>query len=198
MSRRETPSAVPSASLRQRKILFSKTLQQNVATCDIEFHSLVQAGVRAENITASGLGLRFFFERGVDTAAKLCRFGFDSLSLCDAEFARTACSLYGAASVRDVFLSNENDAVNVAGEQCVDLLGISVNDLLVLCAGDATSASAVLAAESRRGLEGVSAQTLLDTGIRAQALKSLGIGMLVISQLADVRDDTCIKLGFRV
>ena len=97
-----------------------------------------------------------------------------------------------------MFLSNENDAVNVAGEQCVDLLGISVNDLLVLCAGDATSASAVLAAESRRGLEGVSAQTLLDTGIRAQALKSLGIGMLDISKLVDVREDTCIKLGFRV
>ena len=166
--------------------MFLKTLQQNVATCDIEFHSLIQAGVRAENIAASGLGLRFFFERGVDTAAKLCRFGFDSLSLCDAEFARTACSLYGAASVREVFLSNENDAVNVAGEQCVDLLGISVNDLLVLCAGDATSASAVLAAESRRGLEGVSAQTLLDTGIRAQALKRFNRGKEAAQAILEV------------
>ena len=140
---------------------------------------MVKAGVRAENVVASALGLRFFFDAGVNTTAKLARLGLDALHLNEPALAREACALYGAPAL-------------------VETLGLSVEKLLQLCAGSPKAAAAVLAAEEARGLAGVRADTLLDTGLRAGTLKTLGIGIMQVSELEGAECDTSLKFNFKL
>ena len=109
----------------------------------------------------------------MSTPAKLARLGIDALHLDDAAFAREACALYGAPALVDTFCTTIDDAIALAGSEAIDILGVSVEKLLQLCAGSPKAAAAVLAAEEARGLAGVRAETLLDTGLRAKTLKTL-------------------------
>ena len=70
--------------------------------------------------------------------------------------------------------------------------------LLQLCAGSPKAAAAVLAAEEARGLAGVRADTLLDTGLRAGTLKALGIGIMQVSELEGAECDTSLKFNFKL
>ena len=182
---------------RQRKILFKNTLISN-SSGPITYEEMVKAGVRAENMVASGLGLRFFFDHGVTSAAKLARLGVDALHFNDGAFAREACSLHGAEALVAAFCTTADDAIALAGSEAFDILGLSVEQLLQLCAGSPKAATAVLAAEEGRGLSGVRASTLLDTGLRAGALKALGIGMMQVSELEGAECDTGLKFNFKL
>jgi hypothetical protein len=159
---------------------------------------MVKAGVRAENLIASELGLRFFFDHGVTTPAKLARLGVDALHFNDPAFVREACALYGAPALVETFCTTVDDAVALAGTEAFDTLGLGVEQLLGLCAGSPKAAAAVLAAEEARGLAGVRADTLLDTGLRAGTLKSLGIGLLQVAELEGAEVDTGLKFNFKL
>lgn len=159
---------------------------------------MVKAGVRAENLIASELGLRFFFDHGVTTPAKLARLGVDALHLNEAAFVREACALYGAPALVDTFCATVDDAIALAGTEAFDTLGLSVEQLLGLCAGSPKAAAAVLAAEEPRGLAGVRADTLLDTGLRAGTLKTLGIGLMQVADLEGAECDTGLKFNFKL
>lgn len=196
MSRRPPGTGAAVATERQKRILFKNTLGDIAQP--INFESLAKAGVRAENVIASGLGLRFFHDAGVSTPAKLARLGIDALHLDDAAFAREACALYGAPALVDTFCTTIDDAIALAGSEAIDILGVSVEKLLQLCAGSPKAAAAVLAAEEARGLAGVRAETLLDTGLRAKTLKTLGIGMLDVAALEGAEEDTALKFCFRL
>lgn len=159
---------------------------------------MVKAGVRAENVVASALGLRFFFDAGVTTTAKLARLGLDALHLNEPALAREACALYGAPALVETFCTTVDDAIALAGSEAFDTLGLSVEKLLQLCAGSPKAAAAVLAAEEARGLAGVRADTLLDTGLRAGTLKTLGIGIMQVSELEGAECDTSLKFNFKL
>ena len=196
MSRRPPGTGAAVATERQKRILFKNTLGDTAQP--INFETLAKAGVRAENVIASGLGLRFFHDAGVSTPAKLARLGIDALHLDDAAFAREACALYGAPALVDTFCTTMDDAIALAGSEAIDILGVSVEKLLQLCVGSPKAAAAVLAAEEARGLAGVRAETLLDTGLRAKTLKTLGIGMLDVAALEGAEEDTALKFSFRL
>jgi len=204
MSRRPPPSTKHAAgsgnseaSDRQRRILFKNTTCNDAADA-IAYEGMVKVGVRAENIIASGLGLRFFFDRGVTTPSKLARLGVDALHLEDGAFAREACALYGAPALVETFCATVDDAVALAGTDAFDVLGLSVEALLQLCAGSPKAAAAVLAAEEARGLAGVRAETLLDTGLRAGTLKSLGVGLIQVAELEGADVSTGLKFNFKL
>lgn len=159
---------------------------------------MVKAGVRAENLIASGLGLRFFRDAGVSSPAKLARLGVDALHLNECAFAREACALYGAEALVETFCNTADDAIALAGSDAFEILGLSIEKLLQLCAGSPKAAAAVLAAEEARGLAGVRADTLLDTGLRAGTLKSLGIGLMQVAELEGAGVDTGLKFNFKL
>ena len=200
MSRRNFHSDVATtgtASERQKRILFKNTLL-TTSTGAITYEEMVKAGVRAENLIACGLGLRFFHDVGVSSPAKLARLGVDALHLNESTFAREACALYGAEALVNTFCNTVDDAIALAGSEAIDILGVSVEKLLQLCAGSPKAAAAVLAAEEARGLAGVRADTLLDTGLRAGTLKSLGIGLMHVADLEGAGVDTGLKFNFKL
>ena len=198
MSRRKTPTNPEGGPCeRQRRILFKNT-NSTVLSGPITYEDMVTAGVRAENLIASGLGLRFFHDAGVTSPAKLARLGVDALHLNDAAFAREACALYGAEALVHPFGTTIDDAIALAGTEAFEIMGLSVEKLLQLCAGSPKAAAAVLAAEEARGLTGVRADTLLDTGLRAGTLKSLGIGLLQVAELEGAEVDTGLKFNFKL
>ncbi len=200
MSRRNFHSdaaTTGTASERQKRILFKNTLL-TTSTGAITYEEMVKAGVRAENLIACGLGLRFFHDAGVSSPTKLARLGVDALHLNEPAFAREACALYGAEALVDTFCNTVDDAIALAGSEAIDILGVSVEKLLQLCAGSPKAAAAVLAAEEARGLAGVRADTLLDTGLRAGTLKSLGIGLMQVGELEGASVDTGLKFNFKL
>ena len=157
---------------------------------------MVRTGVRAENIVASGPACGFLRPRR-DERRQARPLGVDALHFNDGAFAREACSLHGAEALLAA-LHDCRRAIALAGSEAFDILGLSVEQLLQLCAGSPKAATAVLAAEEARGLAGVRASTLLDTGLRAGALKALGIGMMHVSELEGAECDTGLKFNFKL
>jgi hypothetical protein len=89
------------------------------------------------------------------------------------------------------------DAVCVAGKQAMYTLGLTVVDLLKLCAGFPGEALEVLAQLPRGlALEGVSCNVVLDTGLRATALATVGYGLATIVAHTRPSADELRKLGF--
>ena len=91
-----------------------------------------------------------------------------------------------------------SDAVAVSGSLAVSLLGLDLGTLLVMCAGSPTDAYAVLEQSKPRGqvLHGVAAETLLDTGLRSQALTSLGYTALSVAAQTRATPAELEYLGF--
>ena len=114
--------------------------------------------------------------RGVASAVGLRELGFDALDLTDAGFCASAVSAFGGEDVKRSFLLDSGDAVAVAGSVAAFQLTVPTSKLLELCAGAPSQARAVLQQCEPRGgaLQGVSANTLLDTGLRAAVLCELG------------------------
>ena len=114
--------------------------------------------------------------RGLESAIQLRELGFDSLDLTNSAFCSASISAFGVESVVQAFLLNGCDSVAVAGSTAVLQLGITTSKLLELCAGSPENATAVLQQLVPRGgaLNGVSANVLLDTGLRAKTLCELG------------------------
>ena len=188
--------------LKQRMTLFSGTgvTAETVVSkpmAELTFDYFISNGVRALNISTTGirpLALRSF---GVDTATQLKQLGFDSLHLVDPVFAEETCAAYGADDVVKTFLCTEHDAVTLAGSEAIGLLGICTQQLLELCAGFPTEANAVLQqTASKSPLEGVSGTTLLDTGLRAAQFNALGIDAAHVKSLQFNRLSDFAKFGF--
>lgn len=125
-------------------------------------------------------------QRGVQSAVGIRELGFDALDLVDAGFCASLISAFGVEEVKRTFLLDSGDAVAVAGSVAVFQLNVPTSKLLELCAGAPTQARAVLQQSEPRGgaLHGLSANSLLDTGLRATVLCELGY------YLNNVRDQT--------
>ncbi len=191
-------------NIRQRLALFHGTsvsaetaLQFSDSEINAEF--LRQGGVTVNNMTAAGVGPLLLKRMGVESASDLRDIGFDALHLSDTKFATEATSAYGADSVVDVFLQSASDAVAVAGSDAMDILGVSAQKLLEVCAGAPVEAQAVLQQlPSGKGLVGVSANTLLDSGLRKGSLMQVGYSLSVVASQTSASADALQKLGFGV
>ena len=125
--------------------------------------------------------------RGMESALQLRELGFDALDLADPSFCSSSISAFGVESVVQAFLLTASDAVAIAGSTAVLQLNITTSKLMELCAGAPEQAQAVLQQLVPRGgaLNGVSANLLLDTGLRAKKLCELGYFM------TNVMNQTC-------
>eukprot|EP00966_Prymnesium_polylepis_P049055 1135242-Prymnesium_polylepis.1 len=122
-------------SIRQRLALFhgtSVTAETALQFSDAEINAelLRKGGVTMNNMTAAGVGPLLLKRMGVESASELSDMGFDALHLSDTQFATEATSAYGAADVGEAFLRSASDAVAIAGSDAMDILGVSVQQLL--------------------------------------------------------------------
>jgi len=186
-------------TLRQR-IAFvlesSDTAEAIVAMPDADIHHdwlmaqhISPTLLRAANVTPLQLKAH-----GTHTVADLVALGFTTLHLIDEEWCEDAISAYGAPAILDEFLATSNDAVILAGSAAVDKLGINLGLLLLICANQPGAAREVLAHynHARR----VPPETLLETGLRAPDLLTLGITATRLRQDNLVTDAQLSLLGF--
>lgn len=145
--------------------------------------------LRAANVTPLQLKAH-----GTRSTADLAALGFSTLHLLNEEWCEDAISAYGAPAILDEFLATSNDAVVLAGSEAVDKLGINLGLLLLICSNQPGAAREVLAHynHARR----VPPETLLETGLRATDLLTLGITATRLRQDTLATDAQLSLLGF--
>lgn len=202
--RRAKQSGEEGISTRQRLLLFSDTgvaAEDALGFSDEELNAglLIESGVKAGCIAAAGIGPSKLREMGVADAVTLRRMGFDPLYLVDSRFCTEANAAFGAFDVKAAFLSSASDAVCLAGSDAVHILSITAEELLDACAGASVEAFAVLQQmQPGQGMAGVSAGTLLNTGLRKQKLLELGYSISNVVAQTQASAAELQKLGFSV
>jgi hypothetical protein len=200
MSVRKAPS--DGLDVKQRLTLFQGSAlnaEQALSTseCDISYEFLLQNGVKALNITCAGIRPLALKRYGVVEAHQLRRLGFDSLHLVDPVFCSEANAAYGAQDVINAFLNTPHDAVALAGSEAVATLNLTTEQLLSVCAGAPTEAITVIEQSKETTVfRGVTARTILDTGLRAPQLKQLGYNLASVHELSGMGPHELSKLGF--
>lgn len=147
-----------------------------MADGELDFLFLRRKRVPTAQLRAARVSPLDLKQRGLESAVQLRELGYDALDLIDAAFCSAAVAAFGAEAVRTAFLLDAGDAVAVAGSVAMFQLSVSMVRLIELCAGAPTQAKAVLQQSEPRGgaLQGVSANALLDSGLRAATLCELG------------------------
>lgn len=165
----------------------------------ITFELMISNGVTATNIAAAKLKPMALKRLGVVEASQLRRLGFDALHLTEGSFCSEANAAYGAEQVLETFLTSPSDAVSIAGSDAMHILNVSTVALLEVCAGAPTEAHAVLKQlTDKEPLKDVPASVLLDAGLRAPALTSLGYNFGKLTTQTGANPDQVLKLGFRL
>ena len=166
---------------------------------EITFELMISNGVSATNLVVAQLKPMALKRLGVEEASQLRRLGFDSLHLTDAAFCTEANAAYGARQVVETFLTAPCDAVALAGSDAMHILNLSAQVLLETCAGAPTEAHAVLKQlTDKEPLKNVPATVLLDAGLRAPALASLGFNFGKLTAQTGANPEQVLKLGFRL
>lgn len=164
---------------------------------DVRYDLMLKSGVKAVNLLASGMGPMSLKRRGFEVASSLRSFGFDALHLCDPSWCNEMCMAYGSTEVIAAFVISADDAVAVAGSEAMQLLNMSSSDLLERCAGFPGQAFSVLQQLPHGGsLRGVTSKTLLDAGLRVNALKACGYGFSSVADQTGANARDLSKLGF--
>ena len=202
--RRAKPAEEAGVSIRQRLLIFSDTgvaTEEALGFSDEELNAklLIERGAKASSISAAGIGPEKLSDMGVADAPTLRRMGFDPLYLVDSRFCTEANAAFGAIAVKAAFLSSASDAVCLSGSDAVQILGITAEELLDACAGASVEAFSVLQQmQLGQGLSGVSAGTLLNTGLRKQKLMELGYSISNVVTQTGATSVELRKLGFSV
>ena len=189
---------------RQRLLIFSNT-NVTAETClaidesAITLEFLKTSGVKPSNLIAAGMGPKALVRMGFNNASDLKEFGFDALYLTDCKFCTEANATFGAAKVVNAFLKTAADAVSFAGSEAFAVLHITPQQLLEVCVAAPVEAAAVIEQLPRgTALEGVACKTLLDSGIRKQALLDNGYSPALLIAHCRATPPELSKLGFNV
>lgn len=177
------------------------TRAMSLVDAAINFDFLRNAGVRATNLRAASLSPLDLHSRGATTADAFRTLGFCALDLMDVNYATQLIACFGAKEVSQTFVSTPSDALSIAGSEAVRMLGLTTQHLLECCIGAPTEAHGVLSEQSgglSPPLEGVSATTLLDCGMRAAQLQALGLGLTVVAKHTGATAEQLRKMGFRL
>jgi hypothetical protein len=170
---------------------------------EITFDLIRSLGCSPDNILTAGLLPCELSRRGAANAASFREAGFDAADLVDPAFAAQLIEVIGVPETIRTFVSDASDAVCVAGSDAVEALGLDVATLLMLCAGAPVEAEAVLSQMLRRTagrqggvLHGVDIRVLLDTGIRANALRQCGIAVVALAKATGATANNLSMLGY--
>ena len=192
----------PVLCARQKMALFAKTGYSDERALeigiDIDMDFMKEHGVTAVNVRSAKLTCLDLKALGLASALGLRELGFDALDLNNPSFCASAVAAFGAQDVTRTFLLDAGDATALAGSVAIHHLQLTTQRLLESCAGSPEQAKAVLQQTSPRGgaLVGVSPVTLLDTGLRAAALCSLGYFSNNVGAQTKCSHEHIKKLGF--
>jgi len=165
---------------------------------DIHYEFLLSNGITAPLLKAAKILPVQLKVRGVKTPSDFRALEFSTLDLVDGAFCASCVSAYGAEELLGEFLQTAKDAVVLAGSQAMSQLNLDLGTLLVLCCGEPELAADVIDQTLPRGgcLVGVAPATLLDTGIRAKALRQLGFDAQRVCEQTHASVTDLDKLGF--
>jgi hypothetical protein len=180
-----------------RKIMVPENvLSMDPAELNMQFFK--ENGIPGTNLRLAGLMPRELKTLGATDATELRTLGYDALDLSESAFCSSCIAAFGSENVTSAFLLCPGDAVAIAGSTAVIQLGITVSRLLEACSGAPVQAKAVLQQVEPRGgaLTGVPAWVLLDSGIRAKALCSVGYHSNAILSQTGCTQTEITQLGF--
>tara|TARA_Y100000389_G_scaffold180708_1_gene195750 strand:- start:683 stop:1300 length:618 start_codon:yes stop_codon:yes gene_type:complete len=152
-------------------------------------HHISPTLIRAARITPLQLKAH-----GTSSVAKLAELGFGALHLLDEGWCAQCVAAYGAPNLLDEFLVTTNDAVILAASPAIAQLGINLGILLLMCAEQPAAAREVLA--QYRHVRNVPPETLLETGLRARDLQSLGYSKERLREDTYATDAQLSMLGY--
>tara|TARA_B110000858_G_scaffold198508_1_gene265923 strand:- start:7106 stop:7681 length:576 start_codon:yes stop_codon:yes gene_type:complete len=186
-------------SLKQRmslvieaNITAEKIVELRDGEIDHEFfmnHNISPTLIRAAKI--SPLQLK---AHGTNTVRKLADLGFNSLHLTDSSWCEGCICAYGASNLLDEFLVSTNDAVVLAASCAVDLLGMNLGILLLMCSRNPNAAREVLV--QYKNMSKVPPDTLIETGLRAKELNAIGFNKNVVREDTHASEWQLKLLGF--
>lgn len=155
-------------------------------------------GCSYQAIAAAGLRPKQLHAMGFESAQHFRQIGMDALDLADWKVSCELVELFGAFAVKEAFLTTASDAVAFAGTESARLLQIDIDELLALCAGEPESACTVLELQSDivDQLRGTTVGRLLDTGLRAEALASLGVTLVTLTSTMGATAAQVQQLGY--
>ena len=156
--------------------------------------------VPALRFVAAKIGPSWLRERGFDSVEALVGMGFDSLHLAASEaFCEELASEYGREAAVSAFLRTPEDAVALAGSPATAVLQIRACALLQACVGSPPHAVAVMQQLTpATALDGVTADLLLDAGVRLRTLGQCGITLHDLVTKTGATPLHLSKLGFGV
>lgn len=165
---------------------------------DIHYEFLLSNGITAPLLKAAKILPVQLKARGVKTPSEFRALDFSTLDLVDGAFCASCVAAYGAEDLLGEFLQTAKDAVVLAGSPAIGQLNLDLGTLLVLCYGEPEFAADVIEQTQPRGesLVGVAPATLLDTGIRAKALRQLGFDAQKVCEQTQASVADLDKLGF--
>ena len=152
-------------------------------------HHISPTLIRAAKITPLQLKAH-----GTTTVAKLTELGFSALHLLDEGWCAQCVAAYGAPNLLDEFLVTTNDAVILAASPAIAQLGINLGILLLMCSEQPAAAREVLA--QYKHVRNVPPETLLETGLRAKDLQSLGYTKARLREDTYATDAQLSMLGY--
>lgn len=158
----------------------------SVADGDITFKLMRAFECRWQCIATAGVPFEELVLRGFTSPHEFRCMGMDAFDLEDISTTRLLVRAFGATMTTLAFLGTARDAVALAGTESARLLGVGLDELLKLCAGEPIGAETVL---KRHGspslvLQATTIRRLRDTGICQRALRECG---LTLALLLDAR-----------
>ena len=178
-------------------VVLSASSDTNMLLSMIKEHNVKMHHVLASNTTISTL-----HRLGMQNLSDYVSLGMDSLYLSYECLSSQMLQIFGRDSLVDRFLITPTDAVNLAGTEGCKVLCISTNELLNACAGDPTHAFVVLRAlgcpSSTLECSNIDPITLINTGLRSQALVSLGLNLVTLTNECGLDASHARSLGFQV
>lgn len=167
---------------------------------ELRFELMRRHGCSYQAIAAAGLRPRALHAMGFDSAKHFRQIGMDGLDLADWKVTCELVALFGANAVKAAFLTTASDAVAFAGTESARILQIGLDESLALCAGEPASARTVLELSSDiiEQLGRTTVERLLDTGIRAEALASVGVTLTTLTTTVKASAAQILQLGYMV
>lgn len=143
--------------------------------------------------------IREFKSRGCDVPMKLLELGMDTIDLLETKVLREMICVYGTEAIKSAFIQTHEDAVSISGTEACEILGLTLENLLVLCKGHAHSAELVLGniTNVNQVLAQVPMCILLDTLIKSPALKRVGISITTLTDKMCASSSNLLQLGIK-
>lgn len=194
-----------SLSTEQRLCIFYGTTLASTDAVTMPLSKICFGAMRAHGcsyqaIAAAGLRPRALHAMGFESVRHFRQIGMDALDLADWKVSCELVALFGAPAVKEAFLVTASDAVAFAGTESGRLLQIELDESLALCAGEPESARTVLELQPDLvdQLRGTTVERLLDTGVRAEALATVGVTLTTLTSTLGANAAQVRQLGYMV